>query len=295
MHGLSDLLERSIGPSTRLVIDLPESLPAISVDPGQLELALLNLAVNARDAMPDGGTLTITAQVDGVSEVAENGSSVRLSVVDTGSGMDAETLGRATEPFFTTKGGGRGSGLGLSMVDGLAAQSGGKLILSSTSGVGTRAELWFPATDDQLPDAAPFGNTAPPIAKDLRILLVDDEPLVRSGLAEMLRDAGHDIVEVESAREALSLIDECAAFDLILTDHLMPGLTGAMLAQKLQATHPDLPLVLITGYVGTANEIPEGVITVQKPIRQGHLLQVLDQALSPRDHNVIRLSSFNKD
>jgi CheY-like chemotaxis protein len=111
----------------------------------------------------------------------------------------------------------------------------------------------------------------------------------------MLRDAGHDIVEVESAREALSLIEDCAAFDLILTDHLMPGMTGAMLVQKLKATHPSLPLVLITGYVGTANDIPEGLVTVHKPVRQAHLLRALDEALSPSINNVIRLSSFNKD
>lgn len=293
LDGLSDLIQRSIGPSTRLVMDLPESLPAIYVDPNQLELALLNLAVNARDAMPDGGTLTISAQLDAPHHGTETLPRVRISVVDTGAGMEESILRRATEPFFTTKTAGRGTGLGLSMVHGLVAQSGGSLMLSSTPGVGTRAELWFPQTNEPV---QPADSTAPystPSAQGLRVLLVDDEPLVRAGLADMLRDAGHEIVEVENAREALSLIEDCAAFDLVLTDHLMPGMTGGALAQKLRASHPQLPLVVITGYAGAESDVPDDVVRLHKPIRQAELLQSIDRALTGSG-NIIDLNSYKR-
>jgi len=280
LHGLSDLIQRSIGPGTRLVISLPPSLPAIRVDPNQLELALLNLTVNARDAMQDGGTLTISAQEEPAESDRSLAPTVRISVIDTGKGMDAVTLRRATEPFFTTKGSGRGTGLGLSMVHGLAGQSGGTLLLSSTPGVGTRAELRFPATDDQLSAEAPSAEIAAPSACNLRILLVDDEPLVRTGLADMLHDAGHEVVEVESAREALSLMEDCAAFDFVLTDHLMPGMNGATLAGKLRDSHPLLPVLLVTGYMGADTEVPAEIATLRKPVRQADLLQAIDRAVA---------------
>lgn len=289
LGGLSDLIERSIGPGIRLVMDLPEKLPAIRIDPNQLELALLNLAVNARDAMPDGGTITISAQLEGPHDDSETGPRVRISVVDTGAGMDETVLQRAIEPFFTTKPAGQGTGLGLSMVHGLVAQSGGNMMLSSTAGIGTRAELWFPSSDDEIPDADSAPEYAPLVAQNLRVLLVDDEPLVRAGLADMLRDGGHDIVEVESAREALALLDDCAAFDLVVTDHLMPGMTGGALAEKLRASHPQLPIVLITGYVGAESDVPDNIITLLKPIRQAELLRTVDAALASLG-NVVSLN-----
>jgi signal transduction histidine kinase len=292
LNDLSDLLQRSIGPTIRLVMDLPRDLPAIRVDPNQLELALLSLAVNARDAMPNGGTLTISVQADVSSEDPASIDQIRISVVDTGTGMDEATLQRATEPFFTTKKTGRGTGLGLSMVHGLAAQSGGRLVLSSMPGVGTRAELWFPPTDEQIAEPQPAEEWQNSVSQNLRILLVDDEPLVRAGLAEMLREAGHEIVEVESAREALSLVDDCAAFDLILTDHLMPGMTGGALALKLRDSHPYLPIVLITGYAGSEADVPDGINKLRKPIRQTELLGAIDAAFEATS-NVIRLPASN--
>ncbi|KQX17651.1 MULTISPECIES: ATP-binding protein [unclassified Sphingomonas] len=290
LNGLSDLIQRSIGPSTRLVMDLPPELPAIRVDPNQLELALLNLAVNARDAMLSGGTLTISAQTEFCEENPQLAPRVRISVVDTGHGMDAETLRRAVEPFFTTKTGERGTGLGLSMVDGLAAQSGGSLLLSSSVGIGTRAELWFPSTTEAVTVRAEENRPAYSQAPSLRILLVDDEPLVRTGLADMMREAGNEVVEVESAREALSLIEDCGSFDLVLTDHLMPGMTGVAMAQKLRVSHPQLPIIVISGYMGLDEDVPAEIVVLRKPIRQRELIAAINEARGASD-KVIQLRS----
>ena len=181
-------------------------LPAACVDPNQLEVALLNLAVNARDAMPEGGAISISAKTADVGSGAQGlaqGRYVRLSVSDDGIGMPPETLARAIEPFFTTKPIGKGTGLGLSMVHGLAAQSGGQLTLESTLGEGTTATLWLPAADiSQAVHPAPDYETELP-ARSLSVLLVDDDDLVRAGAAAMLEAIGHTVVQVSSATRAL--------------------------------------------------------------------------------------------
>ena len=259
--GMRDLLSRSLGPSVRVEQAIDQALPLVSVDANQLELALLNLAVNARDAMPAGGVVTISAAEDKVtagSEVApllEPGAYVRICVTDTGEGMDAVTLARAAEPFFTTKGVGKGTGLGLSMVHGLAAQSGGALRLSSPPGEGLQVDLWLPVSLSQA-TAKPLsdGSDLIPANASLRILLVDDDPLVATGTAAMLEDLGHVVTEVNSASQALAALSADDTVDLVITDQAMPGMTGMELASRLRETHPSLPVVLASGYA----DLPDG-------------------------------------
>ncbi|MGI8931014.1 MAG: ATP-binding protein [Sphingomicrobium sp.] len=245
----------------------------MKADRGQVEQIILNLAVNARDAMPDGGTLTISATsvTVGVSEpsAVSPGRYVCLSVADTGTGMDETTLDRAIEPFYSTKGVGRGTGLGLSMVHGLASQLGGGLAVTSKPGLGTCVELFLPASDvaprqtERLED-----NHARAAAGT--VLLVDDEELVRASTADMLSELGYAVVEADSAEEALRLVNSGLAPDLLVTDHLMPGLSGTELAYKLRGQWRDLPVLIISGYV-EAQEVAADLVRLVKPFRQADL------------------------
>ena len=260
VDGMAELLRRSLGHRIELRAELPPSLPAALADANQVELALLNLAVNARDAMPDGGTLTVAldqVETPTAGDGLAAGRYVRLVVTDTGSGMDAAVLERAVEPFFSTKEPGKGTGLGLSMIHGLAVQSGGALRLSSRPGRGTRAELWLPATAARPAD--PPTPTDPPApaepARPFTVLVVDDDALVAMGTAAMLADLGHAVVEADSGVRALELLRAGQPVDLLLTDHAMPGMTGAQLAQAARALRPDLPILLATGYA----DLPGGV------------------------------------
>ena len=250
VRDMMDLLGGTLGPRIRVATDLPEALPAAVADANQLEMALLNLAVNARDAMADGGTLTIAAkraEAHGHPRLSD-GSYVVLSVSDTGSGMDAQTLARAAEPFFSTKGIGKGTGLGLAMVHGLAAQLGGSLEISSAVGVGTTVEIWLPLADGSAAAAAgpPPGDAASGKGAGLA-LLVDDEDLIRATTAQMLIDLGYSVVEASSAMEALPHLRN-STVALLVTDHLMPGMTGTDLARRAQADHPGLPILIISGF-----------------------------------------------
>jgi signal transduction histidine kinase len=256
--GMQDLLARALGPSVQLQRDFPPDLPPVLVDANQLELAILNLSVNARDAMPSGGRVRFEAEAcDSSAETApanlNSGRYVRLSVIDCGAGMDAETVARATEPFFTTKGVGKGTGLGLSMVHGLAAQSGGALRLASTPGEGTRVDLWLPiAPASSWPKLAVIETVAVEtdrVRSALNILVVDDDPLVARGTADLLEDLGHIILIANSGSEALSFLENGPAIDLVLTDHAMPGMTGLELAERLNELQPQLQIILTTGYV----------------------------------------------
>lgn len=246
MEGMNDLLLRSIGPSIRIERNIPKELPPVLVDANQLEMALLNLAVNARDAIGEGGVITISAS----TQLREGQPAiVRLSVSDTGHGMDKLTLARAAEPFFTTKGTGKGTGLGLSMVQGLAAQSGGALRLSSREGVGTTVELELPATDavPVLPaKAAPIADR--PTTRAVTILLVDDDLLVSNGTAAMIEDLGHTVIEANTPEHALDVILSDRPVDLVITDYAMPGMTGLELARRARVHAPELPIVLASGY-----------------------------------------------
>ena len=275
VRGMDALVERALGAGVRLELDMPAELPPIRVDANQLELSLLNLVVNARDAMPAGGVLTISASPQTVAEDQRlpAGSYVRICVSDTGSGMDEATLAKASEPFFTTKGPGKGTGLGLSMVHGLAAQSGGGLRLSSALGHGTTAELWLPRAEQAaaLPANEPEALTDIPPSAQIRVLVVDDDVLVSTGTVAMLEDLGHIVVETHSAAQALERLAAGEEVDLVITDHAMPEMTGIELARRIRQAYPGLKIILATGYA----ELPQGVESefprLAKPFHQKEL------------------------
>jgi PAS domain S-box-containing protein len=281
VQGMRDLLERSLGPTIQIESEFPEGLPPVLIDSNQLELAMLNLAVNARDAMPQGGRLFISAReraVAGDTRLA-SGQYVCLSLSDTGSGMDAEILRRATEPFFTTKGTGKGTGLGLAMVHGLAAQSGGTFVLSSTPSVGTTAELWLPVAASGIEansiEATSLEERQGNEQSSLVVVVVDDDALVLAGTVSMLEDLGHDVLPAASAAEALSLVLGNDAVSLVVTDQVMPGMTGAELIERLRKERPRVPVILATGF----GEVPEGLdrmaLRLPKPYGQDSLAQAI--------------------
>jgi signal transduction histidine kinase/CheY-like chemotaxis protein len=283
VRGVEDLIRRSIGPQVEVAVEVEDNLPAAKIDPNQLELALLNLAVNASDAMSGGGSLRIEvgrrALADGEIADLPAGSYVRAAVIDNGTGMDEATMQRAIEPFFTTKGPGEGTGLGLSMVHGLAAQSGGKLQLVSSPGEGTTAAIWLPVFEGAAdPLSAPQADV-PPQPRSAVILLVDDEELVRRATADMLREMGHEVVEAPSATAALKLLDERADIELIVTDYLMPGIRGNELIDKARQLRPAIKAVLITGYGRIAAD-QAGVARLAKPFRQSDLAREVARMLS---------------
>ncbi|KKC27822.1 ATP-binding protein [Sphingomonas sp. SRS2] len=267
--GMKDLLISSLGARITLTLDVAHGLPSARADRHQLELALLNLAVNARDAMPDGGSLTIAASDGDGQERPANlpqGAYLRISIRDNGMGMDETVLAQAVEPFFTTKGAEHGTGLGLSMVDGLAAQLGGALQIFSTPGAGTEILLWLPVAQNAAAiDEARLND--PPKGT---ILVIDDEPVVRSGTAEMIAAMGYDVVEAASAREGLDLIDDGLDPTVVVTDHVMPGMTGAELALRLRVERPRTAVMIISGYQGIDLIAPD-VVRLSKPFRQIHL------------------------
>ncbi|MGQ3015747.1 ATP-binding protein [Phenylobacterium sp.] len=280
VRGMADLIATTLGPQVRVVTQITEPLPAAKADPNQLEMAILNLAVNARDAMPSGGTLTISAEAprseSGLPSELPAGDYIRLSIVDSGEGMDESTLSRATEPFFSTKGVGKGTGLGLSMVHGLASQLGGVMSIASQRGVGTRVDLWLPQTEG-VPELHPREADGLRARAPSVVLLVDDEDVVRSSTADMLADLGYQVIEASSAHEALTLADGGPAFDLLVTDHLMPGLTGTELARKVRAKWPDRPVLVISGFAETDGIAPD-LARLNKPFRQAELARALAEA-----------------
>jgi PAS domain S-box-containing protein len=273
--GMTELLERSLGSGIELRLDLAGEPLFAMVDANQLELAVLNLAVNARDAMPNGGELTIRIdRARGDGDLAP-GEYVRLAVSDTGQGMSAETLKKATEPFFSTKGVGKGTGLGLSMIHGLAVQLNGELRLTSTIGAGTRAELWLPtATGSAVSGRGEAPATVDaPFADALRgrILAVDDDPLVAMSTVDMLEDLGHEVVEANSGADALEILRGGGAFDLMITDFSMPRMNGVELAEAARAIMPDLPILLATGYAELPAGRQLGLPRLGKPYNQDQL------------------------
>lgn len=278
VQGMVGLLGSTLGPTIDLRIDLALHLPRATADPNQLEMALLNVAVNARDAMPDGGELTIAVQRESVRERhgsgVKPGHYVRLSVMDTGIGMDEVTLRRATEPFFSTKGIGKGTGLGLSMVHGLAAQLGGGLLIESAPGRGTTIELLLPVSSTIIEDEQPDHASPPAVEARGVALLVDDEELVRMSTADMLVDFGYEVIEASSAEEALSLLQNGLQLNLLVTDHLMPGMSGAQLASRLKAERPHLPVLIVSGYADVGG-IDSGFERLTKPFRNAELAESL--------------------
>jgi len=285
VNGMMGLMQRSLGPTVSILTQYAGVLPKVTADPNQLEAALLNLAVNARDAMPDGGRITlvieaVTASPDGAADVAP-GDYVRICVSDTGQGMDAATLAKATEPFFTTKGVGKGTGLGLSMVHGLAAQSGGALRLKSQPGQGTTAEIWLPVETHEACEAAAAAcepiaeRSAPPLS----IVVADDDALVLLNTVAMLEDLGHTVFAASSAAEALDILGREPQVDLVVTDQAMPTMTGAQLAAAARALRPGLPVLLATGYAELPSDGAPGLPRLAKPFLQAELTRAIAEVM----------------
>ncbi|WP_298091947.1 PAS domain S-box protein [uncultured Sphingomonas sp.] len=274
VENMAGLIGSTLGPTIVVDTVLAPDLPPARADLNQLEMALLNLAVNARDAMPDGGRLTIAAACESVckrdARDIPQGHYVRLSVADTGSGMDGETVKRAIEPFFSTKGIGKGTGLGLSMVHGLTAQLGGGLTIDSAVGAGTTISLWLPISATAVSDDEPLAGTSPALQAVGTALLVDDEDLVRMSTAAMLADLSYAVVEASSAEEALRLLSAGLEPDILVTDHLMPGMSGVELAHLLKATHPGLPVLIVSGYA-EEDGIDADMPRLTKPFRNADL------------------------
>jgi signal transduction histidine kinase len=289
ISGMRELLTRALGPAIDIGISIPDDLDAVRADANQIEMAILNLAINARDAMPDGGKFAIVAQnAICPSEEApaglQPGGYVCIAIGDTGVGMDETMLARSTEPFFTTKGPGKGTGLGLSMVQGLAAQSGGALLLRSAPGKGTTAALWLPVAECTAAVApTAVAETDHRTTRSFTVLLVDDDALVRMGTTAMLEDMGHMVIEAPSGSRAIDLLHQHTV-DLVITDHLMPGMTGLALARTIREEFLSLPVILATGYAeapkdaaGTL-ELPR----LSKPFLQADLAAVIIDVMNSR-------------
>lgn len=285
VRGMTDLLQSSLGPSVQIETHFPLKLDLVHADANQLEMALLNLAVNARDAMPDGGSIVIAAREETVKPRSRSklkaGRYVRLSVKDTGEGMDKATLRRAMEPFFTTKGVGRGTGLGLSMVHGMTEQSGGRFFLKSQKGEGTTAEIWLPAAKATRPaQGGRFIKDGVTGTRPLVVLAVDDDGLVLMNTAVMLQDMGHTVFEATSGNQALEILRREPSVDLVITDHAMPRMTGAQLAAAIKAERPDLPVILATGYAELPPDVDARLPKLGKPFRQQELMQAVTAAVA---------------
>ena len=267
---LEVILSRTLGPRIALGCEIAADLAPVLADPAHLEAALLNLAINARDAMPDGGCLSIQAcnarDAFGCPEALDPEQSVLIAVSDNGTGMDADTLARACDPFYTTKAVGKGSGLGLSMVQGFAQQSGGALRFSSSLGHGTRAELWLPRAVVDTPRlAVDAGRRA---SGQGRVLLVDDVAEISLVMTEILEGAGFSVVPAVSGEAALAETLRGERFDAIVTDYAMPGIDGLELILQARRSNPVLPAIILTGYADTHSmlDLPAGVAILQKPV-----------------------------
>ena len=281
VRGMKDLLQRSLGPQVSIETRFPLALDNVRADPNQLETAFLNLAVNARDAMPGGGSLIIAARNETTAgdRLLPAGRYVRLSLIDTGEGMDEATLARATEPFFTTKGVGKGTGLGLSMVHGMLEQHGGQFVLKSRPGEGTTAELWLLVAEEDASavDTAVVASPPQPL-RPLTVLAVDDDALVLANTRAMLEDLGHVVLAALSGRQALEQLEHADKVDLVITDHAMPHMTGAELATTITAHWPGVPIILATGYAEPSGLQP-ALPRLAKPYRQEALAEAIASAV----------------
>ncbi|MEE5134153.1 ATP-binding protein [Pseudomonas alliivorans] len=272
---LKDLIERSLGPMIVMEVDIPDSLPAVFVDPHQLELAILNLTVNARDALDDGGRVKISARAESLE--AKFGNHVRLTVSDNGCGMSEDTLRHCVEPFYSTKGVGKGTGLGLSMVQGLALQSGGEFDIRSRPGQGTQVSLWLPVASSPVMQAESRVLETPQLKGSVHVLLVDDEDLVRDSTAHLLQDLGYQVTEAPSAAVALDLFDAGLRPDVLVTDYVMADITGVQLARQVRQRINDLPILIITGYTNAKPVPTDDFEILAKPFRRQDIASRLAQ------------------
>ncbi len=289
--GMGDLLQRTLGETIEVRISNADELWMCQVDPGQLENALLNLAINARDAMPEGGRLTIeTANVESddgaTTSQAKRGSRdyVLLTVSDTGAGMSSEILERAFEPFFTTKGVGQGSGLGLSMVYGFARQSGGRVTIDSGEGQGTTVKLYLPRERGAARPVEEDTANEEPRANGETVLVVEDEPEVRSFIVRFLSGLGYGVLTAADGKGAIAVLAGCSRVDLLLTDMVLPGrMTGVEISQDARRHRPNTKVLFMTGYaqdpVLHQALSDEGVDMLRKPFRKHELAQKVRDAL----------------
>jgi signal transduction histidine kinase/ActR/RegA family two-component response regulator len=280
LEGMRELLTHTLGSSIVVETKVEPSLPNMLADKAQLETVLVNLAINARDAMPSGGTLTLSAEAETVGRKPHraglrSGDYVRLTLSDTGQGMDRATLARAGEPFFTTKPPGHGTGLGLAMARGFAGQSGGGFVIDSALARGTSVTLWLPvASLTSSPEVALDPALTPilPVAQKQRIMVVDDDIMVRDVLKSHLEDQGYQVVEASDGMDALATLDSGTEIDLLVSDFTMPGMNGLMLIEEVQKRRPNLPTLLLTGYADSSvrqrldDAADTGIVLLRKPV-----------------------------
>jgi signal transduction histidine kinase len=277
--GMREFLERTLGPQIALNIEAPSGLPLAQVDANQVELAILNLAINARDAMTAGGPITVRVSERKAEALnGASGTSVQVEVIDTGAGMDSETLRKAIDPFFSTKPPGKGTGLGLSMVHGLARQLGGSLELTSEVGKGSTATLSFPPASEP-PTTVAVEESPAAQGRRATILVVDDDALIGMSTADMLEDLGHTVLTADSGPRALEILATDQHVDLVLTDQAMPGMTGTELAKIVRCNRPDMPILLATGYADLQVTQPAGLPRLSKPYRQAQLQAEISKLL----------------
>lgn len=289
---MQPLLHSAVGSQVTIIIALEPNTPPARVDPTQIELVVLNLAINARDAMPQGGTLTLAIRSETLAssdrpDAPPAGSYVCLRVSDTGSGMSPEIQARAFEPFFTTKGPGAGSGLGLSQVYGVARQSGGIARIESQPGKGTTVEVLLPRAADNEMAASPIQMSAAAFGQQAghaHILVVDDNPDVRITTALLLRRMGYRVTEASAAGPALGILRDDSSIDLLLSDVIMPGTTGPELVEQARQLRPELPVLFFSGYADPATIAGAGPLThlLRKPFRPGELATAIEVLLAAR-------------
>jgi CheY-like chemotaxis protein/two-component sensor histidine kinase len=288
IENMRPLLRNVLGPGIAKQFDLDKAMMPVMADPTQLEVAVLNLAINARDAMPDGGVLTFSSkQVRAKGEAdLEDGDYIELTITDTGTGMPPGVLERAFEPFFTTKEVGKGTGLGLSMVYGMARQSGGAARIESTPGKGTAVKLLFRKSDSEVPQAGagaeegPTGETAP---QRQSIMVIDDDPDVRAFIVTTLEEQGYLVREAGDGREAIAALDDEKS-DLIIIDFIMPGMSGADVARHILEQWPNQPIMFVSGYSETeaVKQAAPGAPLLAKPFRAEALNKAVRGALTPQ-------------